>query len=277
MKKAEEWFKKGCDAYNNCNYVEAIKCLKKAIVIKQDYPGAHYSLGLAYASRGALDFAVAEYKRALALNQDIADAYYRLGLTLDVLGKPKEAKEIFEGYLRLENHVRSNKKESIEWATLRIKKLTPHIKIINEKNERQLCILIGNDYESNLGFCESLFYILKPMTKDKYRLKCLSSDYAPVLSDLAKAYEFDIFFPYVNNIFFPSDNKPPMKRIGKTLQFITHFKKTYEKPIIASYGYPDDPSFSEKLQQAGADFAIRTPWKVKDLLMPIEKCLNEIA
>jgi len=143
--------------------------------------------------------------------------------------------------------------------------------------QRTIFIYNGNDYESNLGFSESLFHLFKTTVKDTYGLKFLSSAYAPVLSDLAQIHEFDIFFPYVNNIFFPSDNMPPMKRIEKTLQFIARFRKTYEKPIIATYGYPNDPSFSDKLKEVGADFAIRAPFEVKDILVPIEKCLNEIA
>src|SRR5258705_11338987 len=57
-------------------------CLRKAVAIKPDQPGAHSNLGNALQQQGRLDEAVACYRRAIAIKPDHPDAHNNLGKAL---------------------------------------------------------------------------------------------------------------------------------------------------------------------------------------------------
>ena len=82
---------------------------------------------------------------------------------------------------------------------------------------------------------------------------------------LAQEHPFDIFILVLNNIIFPSCNLPPEKRLTKALELLGYVKTTYRTPVIALYGYPDDPSFADKARTAGAKFLFRLPFDGGDL------------
>jgi len=103
------------------------------------------------------------------------------------------------------------------------------------------------------------------------------SSFAKELLGYAQDHEFDIFIPIINNILFSSANLPAKKRVEKALKLITHFKRTYKKPIIALFGWPDDSSFAEKAKKAGAKFAFKLPYKAENLREAVRECLNKIA
>ncbi|KPJ58105.1 MAG: hypothetical protein AMJ42_03915 [Deltaproteobacteria bacterium DG_8] len=91
VERAEEWYKKGVEAFKTHNYDEAIKCFKKAIDIKPNDATIHYSFGVAYFNKGMLDESVSEYKKALAINPNFAEAHNNLGNAYDRKGRLDEA------------------------------------------------------------------------------------------------------------------------------------------------------------------------------------------
>jgi len=55
--------------------------------------GVHNDLGIAYASRGQLDAAIAEFRQALSLDPDAAETHWHLGAALAERGQLQEAEE----------------------------------------------------------------------------------------------------------------------------------------------------------------------------------------
>ena len=45
---------------------------------------------------------------------------------------------------------------------------------------------------------------------------------------------------------------------------IRELKDAHNRPVIALYGWPDDPHFPEKIKQARANFCFKMPYKLKD-------------
>ena len=62
------------------------RIIRKALEIKPDYAEAHNNLGLALASRGQVDEAIAHYRKALEIKPDYAEAHNNLG---NVPGRPR--------------------------------------------------------------------------------------------------------------------------------------------------------------------------------------------
>jgi len=147
-------------------------------------------------------------------------------------------------------------------------------KPINKPQRHQLHILIG-DYQNNIG--DTLAALIENFAEDKYELKVMTALFAKELLGYAQDHEFDIFIPIINNILFSSANLPAKKRVEKALKLITHFRRTYKKPIIAFFGWPDDLSFAEKAKKAGANFAFKITYKTEDFNEAVRKCLDKIA
>lgn len=61
-----------------------------------------YALGDAYRQRGDCTEAVKAYRKALSIQSDVIDVYINLGICLAKLGKPADAKRVFETVLKLE-------------------------------------------------------------------------------------------------------------------------------------------------------------------------------
>ena len=158
--------------------------------------------------------------------------------------------------------------------TKRSKFSKPKLQLINNPKRRQLRILIG-DYQDNIGI--SVVAWIRFLTKDKYELKVMTALFAEELLELMQDHTFDIFIPILNNIFFLPKNLPVEKRVEKGLQLITHFRITYKKPIITLFGWPDDPSYVEKIKQAGANFAFKIPYEAEDFSEAFKKCLDKIT
>ncbi|MGD0281007.1 MAG: tetratricopeptide repeat protein, partial [Dissulfurispiraceae bacterium] len=67
----------------------------------EDVPLAHNNLGIAYASKGQLDLAVAEYQTALRLKPDYAEAHFNLGIAYASKGQLDPAVAEYQTALRL--------------------------------------------------------------------------------------------------------------------------------------------------------------------------------
>ena len=73
----------------------------RAIELKPDLAEAHTSLGVALASQGHIDEAIAEFKEAIRVSPDYAEAYYDLGIARDGTGQTDEAILEFQEAIRL--------------------------------------------------------------------------------------------------------------------------------------------------------------------------------
>ncbi len=83
-------------------YTEAIKNLKKAILISKDYARAHESLGGCYLKLGRYEDAIQEFKETLRLSPDEIDARNSMGVSYAQLKKYDEAEDAFRTVLRIE-------------------------------------------------------------------------------------------------------------------------------------------------------------------------------
>jgi tetratricopeptide (TPR) repeat protein len=81
---------------------------------------AYVNQGIEYGKKGDLDRAIADYTRALQLDTQNWRAQYKKAGLLDKSGKPKEALEAYQSFLK---SAPPQEKDSIEWARERIKAL----------------------------------------------------------------------------------------------------------------------------------------------------------
>ncbi len=79
----------------------AIAEYQTALRLKPDYATAHYNLGLAYASQGQFDRAIAEYQTTLRLSQDFAEVHNNLGFAYVSQGQFDRAIAEYQTALRL--------------------------------------------------------------------------------------------------------------------------------------------------------------------------------
>ncbi len=135
----------------------------------------------------------------------------------------------------------------------------------------QVHVLIGNSED---GVGEAISLIIKHQIGDEYDLKVMSASHAEEILKLAQEHPFDIFILVLNNIIFPSGNSPSEKRLEKSLELLGHLKATYSRPVIALYGWPDDPSFADKARMVGARFVFRLPFDGNDFGQVITECLG---
>ena len=94
--------------------------------------------------------------------------------------------------------------------------------------------------------------------------------------NFAKEHPIDLFIMVINNIIFRSEDLSAEHRIEKALQLVQFLRKEYKKPVIALYGWPDDPLFPEKAKQFGATFCIKLPFKQEEFQEAIEMCMELI-
>jgi protein O-mannosyl-transferase len=79
----------------------AIAEYQTALQLKPDYATAHYNLGLAYASQGQFDRAIAEYQTTLRLSSDFAEVHNNLGFAYVSQGHVDKAIAEYQKALRL--------------------------------------------------------------------------------------------------------------------------------------------------------------------------------
>ena len=70
---------------------EAAACLQQAIAINPSVAHWHGNLGVAFATLGKADAAIAAYREAIAINSDYAEPHLNLGIALSTFGRSEEA------------------------------------------------------------------------------------------------------------------------------------------------------------------------------------------
>ena len=117
----------------------------------------------------------------------------------------------------------------------------------------QLNIILGNSDDAINDFFSRT---VEKVVKKKYRLNIDSFFYIEDIKNHAKKYSIDLFVIVVNNVILRQEN-PSDNRIEKVLEFIRELNDTHNRPIIALYGWPDDPHFPDKTEKAGQIFVLR--------------------
>ena len=136
---------------------------------------------------------------------------------------------------------------------------------------RQLRVLIGNHDDLMNEYIEKF---IEKIIKDKYELSVASVWPGEKILNFAKKHPIELYIIVINNIIFRSENLSVEHRIEKALWLVKFLRETYGSPVIALYGWPDDPWFPEKAKQAGANYCFRMPPKSKELQRAIENCLG---
>jgi TolB-like protein len=80
---------------------EGLEYARKAVLLDDREPFAHFALGRVQSLRGELDAAISALRQAIERNPNFAHAYYGLGLTLVFDGRPSEAVEQIDTAIRL--------------------------------------------------------------------------------------------------------------------------------------------------------------------------------
>jgi len=132
-------------------------------------------------------------------------------------------------------------------------------------------VLIGNHDDTINELIEEF---IKKNIGGKYDLLVTPVLLGEEILNFAKEHPIDLFIIVTNNIIFRSEDLSAEHRIERALQLVSFLSKTYKKPVIALYGWPDDPLFPEKAKRAGANYCFTMPIKLEELKKPIEKCLG---
>lgn len=143
------------------------------------------------------------------------------------------------------------------------------IDIASKRKRNQIHILLCL-WEDNLT------KILTKFIKDKndHEVRSLSSPHEKDLLKAAEDGSFDMFILLLNNIIYNSHRSREEDLREGAFDLVSYMKTRYKKPVIALYGYPDDPDYADKVRSAGADFVFRMPFKAENFLDAIEKCLE---
>jgi len=98
---AGAYYNRGLAYAKQQRYNEAIKDFDKAIKLNSDYAEAYVGRGLAYAEQQKYDKAIEDYNKAIKLNPDDAKAYYNRGLAYVELGEHERAIKDFDKAIKL--------------------------------------------------------------------------------------------------------------------------------------------------------------------------------
>jgi len=144
------------------------------------------------------------------------------------------------------------------------------LNLVSSLHARPLRVLFSGD--KYIG--EVIIDDLKRIYQGRYNITgFLAAEQASEILDFAETQMIDVFILILNNIIFSSGNRPFENRIEKALEFLTFIRKNYAKPIIGLFGLPDDPSFEQRVKDAGADFVFRMPFEWEPFNKAFESCL----
>jgi tetratricopeptide (TPR) repeat protein len=73
-----------------------LEILKSMVAQNPNDSFSRYGLAMEYRNTGDLERAVAEFRALMAANPDYAAAYFHGGQTLERLGRPEEARALYE-------------------------------------------------------------------------------------------------------------------------------------------------------------------------------------
>jgi len=120
--------------------------------------------------------------------------------------------------------------------------------------------------------------ILSQIIKHSYDVQTfiLSSPKEEDLLVAAKNDSFDIFIITLNNIHYYSYRPRDEDLYEGAFHLVSYLRTTYEKPVLALYGYPDDQDSSDKVKLAGASFVLNLPFKAEPLIEAFKGCLEQL-
>ena len=91
---------------NKGNLDEAIADFNKAIQLNPNYGKAYYNRGLAYHKKGNLENAISDYKKAIIIIPDYKKAYNNLGYAYFSIGEDEEAMELYKKAIEIDTNQR---------------------------------------------------------------------------------------------------------------------------------------------------------------------------
>ena len=97
---AAHFFYLGNALYEQKNFEDSIKAYSTSLKLNE-YAGAYYNRGVAYAELGEYDREIEDYNKAIKLNKEYVEAYYNRGVTYVGLGKYNRAIEDFNKAIEL--------------------------------------------------------------------------------------------------------------------------------------------------------------------------------
>jgi tetratricopeptide (TPR) repeat protein len=73
-----------------------LEMLKNLVTQNPNDAFSRYGLAMEYRNSGDLEAAIAEFRSLIAANPDYAAAYFHGGQTLERLGRPEDARELYQ-------------------------------------------------------------------------------------------------------------------------------------------------------------------------------------
>jgi hypothetical protein len=143
------------------------------------------------------------------------------------------------------------------------------LQLAHALDRKTIKILYSGD--KNLG--EAIIHHLKNEFKKNFSINHIIITYASELLQAARKRDIDLYIILINNLILPLGNQPAEHRIRKVLKLLAHVRRTFRKPIIGLYGYPDDPDFPQRARDAGVDFVIRIPCEAEPIFDAFRSCM----
>lgn len=96
------------------------------------------------------------------------------------------------------------------------------------------------------------------------------------LLETAVKQNFDAAVLTLNNIFYsPYDAATRAQTLAEdSLALVRKMVILFKKPIIALYGWPDDPSYPSRIIEAGATAVFRLPFPSEEFQQALKRCLS---
>lgn len=102
----EVWVMLGIINRRLCNFEDAERCCRKALMLQPNYAPAHLAMGASLQQQGRLEQAISCYQQAIQLQPDYVDAHYYLANALSEHGLLEDAEAAYQTLLNIKpNHV----------------------------------------------------------------------------------------------------------------------------------------------------------------------------
>ena len=138
-----------------------------------------------------------------------------------------------------------------------------------EGKRKKVSVLIGNHEDS---YSQIIIHCIA--CSGEYEVVATTTGYAEKVVMRAQSQEFDLCIVILNNLIYPTSCSSSEEYTERALKFVTQLKRASQSPVIAFTGWQDDPSFGERVKQAGASYFFWLPFPPSEFISAVKKCLS---
>lgn len=142
--------------------------------------------------------------------------------------------------------------------------------LISELKKQEVMLSFTDYQEGRIGKVLSQYINLK--ISDRYNVKNKWSYYGDELLEFAETEIVDIFILNLNCITNSGETLSLHERLEYSYKIVTQIKKANPTSLVIAFsGWPNQ---AERAKLAGVDFYFEMPFKDKDIMQVVEKCLD---